>query len=46
MKTKKGILISGGAGFIASHLAEKELKAGNRVCCLDIAPLPNNRLIG
>lgn len=34
MKSK--ILISGGAGFIASHLAEEELKAGNEVCCLDI----------
>jgi nucleoside-diphosphate-sugar epimerase len=30
------ILITGGAGFIASHLAEVELAAGNQVVALDI----------
>ena len=31
----KTILITGGAGFIGSHLCEKLLKSGNRVICLD-----------
>jgi len=31
----KNFLISGGAGFIGSHLAEKLLKEGHRVICLD-----------
>lgn len=30
-----GILVTGGAGFIGSHLCEKLVKAGNRVICLD-----------
>jgi len=32
---KKTILITGGAGFIGSHLSEKLLNEGNRVLCLD-----------
>jgi UDP-glucuronate decarboxylase len=31
----KRILISGGAGFIGSHLCERMLKEGNEVLCLD-----------
>lgn len=31
----KTILITGGAGFIGSHLCEKYLKQGHRVICLD-----------
>ena len=32
---KKRILITGGAGFIGSHLSEKLLKEGNEVICVD-----------
>ncbi|WP_373531448.1 UDP-glucuronic acid decarboxylase family protein [Vampirovibrio sp.] len=32
---KKRILITGGAGFIGSHLTERLLHAGNEVICLD-----------
>ena len=35
MKTKKTILVTGGAGFIGSHLCEKLINQGNRVICLD-----------
>jgi UDP-glucuronate decarboxylase len=31
----KSILVTGGAGFIGSHLCEKLLEAGNDVICLD-----------
>jgi UDP-glucuronate decarboxylase len=31
----KRILVSGGAGFLGSHLCEKLLQAGNSVLCLD-----------
>ena len=31
----KRILVSGGAGFLGSHLCEKLLQAGNNVLCLD-----------
>lgn len=31
----ENILITGGAGFIGSHLAEKLLDAGNKVICVD-----------
>ncbi len=31
----KRILITGGAGFIGSHLCERQLNAGNEVICLD-----------
>ena len=31
----KNILITGGAGFIGSHLSEKLLEQGNHVICLD-----------
>ena len=31
----KRILITGGAGFIGSHLCERLLKEGNEVLCLD-----------
>lgn len=34
-KTHKRILITGGAGFIGSHLCEKLLEEGNEVICLD-----------
>jgi len=32
---KKRYLVTGGAGFIGSHLCETLLKAGNRVICVD-----------
>ena len=32
---KKRILVTGGAGFIGSHLCEKLLDAGNHVLCVD-----------
>jgi len=32
---KKGILITGGAGFIGSYLCEKLLNEGNKVICVD-----------
>jgi UDP-glucuronate decarboxylase len=35
MENKKTILITGGAGFIGSHLCEKYLREGNRVIALD-----------
>jgi len=31
----KRVLVTGGAGFIGSHLCEKLLKKGNEVICLD-----------
>jgi len=31
----KKILITGGAGFIGSHLSDKLLNEGNEVICLD-----------
>src|SRR5690554_3333374 len=31
----KRILVTGGAGFIGSHLCERLLREGNRVICLD-----------
>lgn len=33
--TRKRILVSGGAGFIGSHLCERLLDEGNEVLCLD-----------
>ncbi len=32
---KKKILVTGGAGFLGSHLCEKLLNAGNEVICMD-----------
>ncbi|MFP4041563.1 MAG: GDP-mannose 4,6-dehydratase, partial [Bacteroidales bacterium] len=32
---KKRILVTGGSGFIGSHLCEKLLEKGNEVICLD-----------
>jgi len=32
---EKRILITGGAGFIGSHLCEKLLSQGNEVICVD-----------
>lgn len=32
---KKNILVTGGAGFIGSHLCERLLRDGNRVACID-----------
>ena len=35
MSLKKNILITGGAGFIGSHLSERLLNEGNKIICLD-----------
>ena len=35
MSSKKNILITGGAGFIGSHLCKRLLKEGNRIICID-----------
>lgn len=35
MQRKKKVLVTGGAGFIGSHLCEELLKRGNSVVCLD-----------
>jgi UDP-glucuronate decarboxylase len=35
MKSKKSILITGGAGFIGSHLCKRLLDEGNKIVCLD-----------
>ncbi len=32
---KKNILVTGGAGFIGSHLCERLIREGNRVICVD-----------
>ena len=33
--SSKNILVSGGAGFLGSHLCKKLLDAGNQIFCLD-----------
>ena len=35
MNSKKNILITGGAGFIGSHLCNRLLNDGNKIICLD-----------
>ena len=35
MKTGKTYLVTGGAGFIGSHLCERLIKSGNNVVCFD-----------
>jgi len=35
MSSKKNILITGGAGFIGSHLCNRLLNEGNKIICLD-----------
>jgi UDP-glucuronate decarboxylase len=32
---RKKILVTGGAGFVGSHLCERLLEEGNEVYCLD-----------
>ena len=32
---RKRILVTGGAGFLGSHLCEKLIEKGNEVICLD-----------
>ena len=32
------ILITGGGGFVGSHLADAEIKSGNKVVAVDITP--------
>lgn len=36
----KQILITGGAGFIGSHLCARLLEEGNEVICLDYSSYP------
>jgi len=35
MKSRKKILVAGGAGFLGAHLCERLLKEGNEVLCVD-----------
>jgi UDP-glucuronate decarboxylase len=35
LKDRKRVLVTGGAGFLGSHLCERLLTAGNDVICLD-----------
>ncbi|MEK7340214.1 MAG: NAD-dependent epimerase/dehydratase family protein, partial [Verrucomicrobiota bacterium] len=35
MDTKKRILVTGGAGFLGSHLCERLLQEGHEVICVD-----------
>jgi len=42
---KKRILLTGGAGFLGSHLCERLLKEGNEVICVDNFYTGNKRNI-
>ena len=35
LRMKKSILVTGGAGFLGSHLCERLLAEGHEVLCLD-----------
>ncbi len=45
MKKKETILVTGGAGFIGSHLCERLIREGKNVICLDnFSDFYNHRL--
>jgi len=41
----KKILITGGAGFVGSHLCERLLNEGNEIICLDNYFTGNKKII-
>jgi UDP-glucuronate decarboxylase len=41
MHVERRVLVSGGAGFLGSHLCERLLEAGCQVLCVDVARIFN-----